>query len=212
MVDYEWEAGFAPWEHDIAEAPDWLVDIILGADTPAVVPPAPTPPITTVFATPDGPAEWLRSQWTWQVQLLDAGWVQHHVDRHNGDEFWTRPDKDPRAGESAVLHMPDGPLVVFSTDPSMATLRAMGRVNKDGSVTLSPFDFYSAHRHGGDRSAAARAINVLRGEADTHLSAVVATTVAARATRRSMWRWRRCSTGTASSARTTPVRRGWPSR
>lgn len=164
---YEWEDGFAPWEHGVAEAPRWLLDLVTPAP-PAPV--APSPPVTQQFATPDGPAEWLRSEWDWTVQLHDAGWQEHHVDRRTGDVSWTRPDKDPRAGESAVLHVPDGPFVVFSTDPSMATLRSLGRANRDGSVSVSPFDFYAAHRHGGDRSAAARAINVHRGVADSHLS------------------------------------------
>ena len=169
---YEWEHGYAPWEHPIAEAPDWLLDIVLGRTLKNdEAPAAPAPPVTAQFATPDGPAEWLRSQWDWPFQLNDAGWMQHHIDRRNGDQFWTRPGKDPRAGESAVVHQPDGPFVIFSTDVSMTTLRAMGRVNKDGSVTLAPFDFYAAHRHGGDRSAAARAINVMRGDGDSHLSA-----------------------------------------
>ena len=68
----------------------------------------------------------------------------------------TRPGKDRREGESAVLHMPDGPFVVFSTDHSMTMLHSVGRPNHDGSVTISPFEFYAAYEHGGDLSAAAR--------------------------------------------------------
>jgi energy-coupling factor transporter ATP-binding protein EcfA2 len=73
---------------------------------------------------------------------------------------WTRPGKDPREGESAILH-PGGPFVVFSTDASMTGLHHAGHVNRDGSVSVSPFDFYVAHRHGGDASAAGRTLRAM---------------------------------------------------
>ena len=175
---YEWEDTYAPWDRDIAQAPDWLLEIVRlpaspGTDGLAGFPPsAPTPPATpVVFNTPDSPAEWLRSQWDWPLQLRDAGWTEHHTAR-NGDVHWTRPGKDRREGESAILHMPDGPFVVFSTDASVTGLHNVGHVNRDGSVSVSPFQFYAVHRHGGDLSAAARAINGLMpgGAPDTRLS------------------------------------------
>jgi hypothetical protein len=174
LLHYAWEDGYAPWEHPIADAPDWLLDLVTAAHTPA---PAPAPPTPQTFASPetDSPAEWVRAQWSWPYQLGEAGWIEGHTDRRTGDAYWTRPGKDPREGESAVLHMPDGPFVIWSTDASMLVLRSVGRMNSDGSVSVSPFEFFAARRHGGDLSAAGRAIRALMdpqpaGPADRRLA------------------------------------------
>lgn len=161
---YEWEHGCAPWECDLADAPDWLISLLFF--TPPPTPPA-TPmgsavaPTTTLqFIDPDSPAEWLRERWDWPLQLRDAGWSEHSTAR-NGDVHWTRPGKDVREGESAVLH-PGGPFVVFSTDASLDGLRQVARhMNRDGSVSVTPFEFYAWHRHGGNLSAAGRALHRL---------------------------------------------------
>jgi hypothetical protein len=172
--EYVWEHGFGPWEHPIAEAPEWLLDIVVLA---AYTPPVPVlPPVPQVFTDPDqsdSPAEWLRAQWDWPYQLTEAGWTLHHTDR-KGEQYWTRPGKDPRDGESAVLHMPDGPFVAWSTDSSMNVLRSVGRVNADGSVSVSPFDFYAVRRHNGNLTAAAQAIRGLMDPTARHLSVVPA--------------------------------------
>jgi hypothetical protein len=59
---------------------------------------------------------------------------------------------------------------VFSTDQSVLHLRAAGRLNRDGSVSLSAFEFYAAQEHGGDLSAAARFLLSKMPGADTRLS------------------------------------------
>ena len=174
---YAWEDGFAPWERDIAAAPEWLLNIIVSSYIPLTpsTPPSTASSAQSSFADPDTPAEWLRAQWDWPLQLRDAGWTEHHTER-NGDIHWTRPGKDPKEGSSAILHLPDGPFVVFSTDASVTGLHNAGHVNRDGSVSLSPFDFYAEHRHGGDTARAGR---VLRGMMDpataSHLSAPLPT-------------------------------------
>ncbi len=165
---YECESGFAPWEHNIAEATGWLLDIVKVA--PAPPQPQARPQLGTMydFQSPDSPAEWLRSWWRWPGELRKAGWTEHHVD-HNGDEYWTRPGKPTRDGESAVLH-PDGRFVVFSTDASLFTLLSTARhINVDGGRTVSPFEFYAAYEHGGDMSAAARFLITKMPEADSRL-------------------------------------------
>lgn len=194
---YAWEHGFAPWEHAVAEAPQWLLDIaILTAYAAPVLPPPPRP--TFANPEPDSPAEWLRGKWDWPLQLEEAGWQLRRSDR-NGDTYWTRPGKDPRDGESAVLH-PGGPFIIWSTDSTVHTYRAIGHQNRDGSVSLSPFEFYAARRHNGDMSAAAHAVRALM-DPDRHLSAPTAPTVPSvhrrlRATptsqidmRRTRWLW-----------------------
>ena len=170
---YEWEDTYAPWERDVAVAPSWLLALVtLPSSSPGVA--TPPPPATThEFQQPNSPAEWLRSWWDWSAELRRASWTEHHT-AINGDVHWTRPGKDRREGESAVLHLPDGPLVVFSTDASLLGLHRIGRTNADGSVSLSGFEFYAATEHHGDLSAAARfLLTKMPGYiADTRLSTV----------------------------------------
>ena len=169
--EYVWEHGFAPWERGIAEAPEWLLALVV-ATTPTPSPQPSTPPSvgpTPQFADPDSPAEWLRAQWQWPLQLRDAGWVEHHTER-NGDIHWTRPGKDPRHGASAILHQPNGPFVVFSTDASVTGLHRAGHVNRDGSVSVTPFDFYAVHRHGGDTATAGRTLRAMMDPTASRLS------------------------------------------
>jgi hypothetical protein len=166
---YEWEHGYAPGDMEIAVAPDWLLTLVADSVTPKPAP-LPAAPVSTVgtISDPDSPAEWLRANWNWPVQLADAGWEEHHTDRQTGDVHWTRPGKDRREGASAILHMPDGPLVVFSTDASMTGLRSVARhVNRDGSVSVTPLEFYASLRHGGDVRSAARTIGTMMTPATT---------------------------------------------
>ena len=168
---YEWEDTYAPWEREIAAAPDWLLNLVtLHPSSPDVNPPS-TPATTQGFQNPDSPAEWLRSWWQWPVELRRANWTEHHT-AHNGDVHWTRPGKDRREGESAILHMPDGPLVVFSTDASLIGLHNIGHQNRDGSVSLSPMQFYAWSEHHGDLSAAARFLLTKMPGTDSRLSSV----------------------------------------
>ncbi len=169
---YEWEAGYAPWERDIAAAPGWLLDIVtVPASTPVAVRPPALPASAPEFNQPDSPAEWLRSWWNWPVELRRAGWAEHHTAR-NGDVHWVRPGKDRKDGESAILHMPDGPLVVFSTDASLLGLHRIGHTNRDGSVSVSGFEFYAWVEHHGDLTAAARFLMTKMPGADSRLSTV----------------------------------------
>jgi hypothetical protein len=111
--------------------------------------------LSTVTTTGQSVADQLRDNWNWHVELAARGWT---LDRtaSNGDSYWVRPGKQTRHGHSAVLH-PDGPLVIFTTEISSA-FRQLGAPTSDGSgYAFSPFDFYAAADHNGDRSAAARA-------------------------------------------------------
>jgi hypothetical protein len=98
-----------------------------------------------------------RAGWDWVGELLRRGW--HMQRQHGQDTYWVRPGKDPRAGHSAVLHGADGPFVVFTTaiDPAW---RQAGVITRDGSgYAFSPFAFHAATEHGGDRSAAYKALS-----------------------------------------------------
>lgn len=161
---YEWEDGYAPWEHPIADAPEWLLEL--------ACPPRPQPaerpggtyvrPGQAAQLDPT-PADLLRREWNWARTLQRDGWTLHKTD-HTGDTHWTRPGKNPRNGSSGVLHEPDGPFVLFSTDPTLHHHRRIGTAVKGGGIALSPLHYYAAHEHGGDMAAASRTI---RGVLDT---------------------------------------------
>jgi replicative DNA helicase len=152
---YEWEHGYAPWEHAIAPAPAWLVELAVPTvdDTPSKPRPAPG-----IVLDPDNPADIIRARWNWAAELAADGWQLHHTDRTTGDTHWTRPGKATRDGSSGVLHEPDGPFVIFSTDAELGAHRRVGRPTPAGGVALSPLAFYAARQHGGDLSAAGRQI------------------------------------------------------
>jgi hypothetical protein len=158
LLDYRWIEGRAPWEFDLADAPDWLIEAVTEvniAEPKRVAIPV-GPASSGHIDVEMGPADILRERWNWPDRLAAAGWTFSHLD--GSDEHWTRPGKSVREGSSAVLHPNTGILVVFSTDASMHTLMALGSRNKDGSVSLTPFNFFAATSHGGDTSAAASVI------------------------------------------------------
>ena len=161
-VEYAWSPFRAPGDIEPAEAPVWLVEA-LTAPLPVVEPQRCT---SAPVARPERPqrptagddetaADWLRRHWSWPVELESAGWSLAAT-KGNGDTWWSRPGKDPRAGHSAVLHGVDGPLVVFTTEVPAGL---GGKRTADGSgVSVSPLDFHAARHHGGDVSAASRAL------------------------------------------------------
>ncbi|HEY7824627.1 MAG TPA: bifunctional DNA primase/polymerase, partial [Acidimicrobiia bacterium] len=148
---YQWATGLAPWEHHIAAAPAWLIELVRERDRPT---PA-TPPMMPTNSL--HPADLLRERWDWPHELAKAGWTHSHT-ASNGDEHWTRPGKDPRDGTSAVLH-PGGPFVIFTTEISPA-LKQLATQTRDGTGwSVTPFNFYAATYHNGDTGAAARALD-----------------------------------------------------
>lgn len=155
---YEWIEGRAPWEHELADAPDWLIELVTEAERPAPT----TRRVTLPGAGPGridtemGPADILRQHWNWHDRLGAEGWSFSHAD--GNDEHWTRPGKAVKDGVSAVLHPDTGVFVLFSTDASVHHLIALGSTNPDGSVSLTPFHFFAATKHNGDLSAAASVI------------------------------------------------------
>src|SRR5262252_6165356 len=103
----------------------------------------------------DSVADKAREGWRWEVELDRDGWT---LARQRGDQqFWTRPGKSPRDGHSAVLHLPDGPLVVFTTEQppgGVPTVHGEAR-------SYSPWDYLVSYRAGGDTR---RAAALVRGQ------------------------------------------------
>ncbi len=81
---------------------------------------------------------------TWQSILEPAGWTWSHRDGER--DHWTRPGKTVKDGTSATT-IDDGPMYVFSTNAGMPT-----------EVGLSKAQVFAHLHHGGDLSAAARAL------------------------------------------------------
>ena len=147
---YRWERS--PWETEIGDAPGWLIDLLTAEPEQPEPKPTPSPP----SLTSDSAADRLRDDWDWPHELQRQGWALHHSD--GDDTYWTRPDKPTSEGHSAVLHG-NGPLVIWTTDiPEQ--LRKLGQPTSDGSgITVTPFDWYAAHNHHGNRTDAAAAIH-----------------------------------------------------
>jgi hypothetical protein len=167
---YAWDAGCAPWERPIAAAPAWLLDLVTpraeasaGRDLPAEASAKPTPSQNAGKYDNDNPADTLRAGWDWPTELQRRGWQLARTARDG--THWTRPGKDPREGTSAVLHGPDGPLVVFTTDTSLTAMWRAGK-QSNGCVSLSPLAYVAAYDHQGDLSAATRALRAAQGPTD----------------------------------------------
>lgn len=144
---YAWEHGYAPWEHDIAEAPAWLLEFVNEREPEPAPPKPPRDPNSNddLFATH-------RADWDWHTELLGRGWTVNG--QHGGDTYWTRPGKNPRDGHSAVLHGTDGPLVIFTTEIPQQWTAAASRTVDGSGWSFGPFGFYAATQHAGDRTAA----------------------------------------------------------
>lgn len=149
---YEWITN--PFTTDIAEAPEWLYDLLLAPEPAPVVAPTTAAHPTAFTSQGETPAEWINNNHDWHTELSVDGWRIHS---HKPDQtWWTRPGKNVRDGHSAVLHEPDGPLVVFTTSIPVE-LQGHGKPTSDNSGTsYSLFSYLAACRYGGDQSAAAR--------------------------------------------------------
>jgi len=144
---YEWEDGCGLGEIEIADAPDWLLELL----RPVV--PDITPPVmrTEASGEDDGPAKRYNDRTNW-VDLLSAdGWTLSHTDR-SGCQHWTRPGKDPKDGTSATVGY-EGRDILRVFTSSIAGL-------DEGAY--SRFGYTAAMQHHGDRSAFAT--ELLRGE------------------------------------------------
>jgi hypothetical protein len=153
---YQWEIGYSPDEIAVADAPQWLIDLLTAEPERAERKASPASSGATVDDG-DSIAARIAADHNWHDLLYADGWHQHSV-TSSGDTMWTRPGKEVRDGASAVLHEPDGPLVVFSTDPVLAKLHRPEASNRgNNGYSWSLFGYLAATRFDGDRSACARA-------------------------------------------------------
>ena len=133
---YAWEDGCGLDDIEIAEAPDWLLELLTAQPdiTPSVMP--------TVTAGDDGPAARYNDSTNWTDLLSRDGWTLGHIDR-DGCQHWVRPGKDARDGTSATVNY-EGRDILRVFTSSVAGL-------PEGAY--SRFGYTAAMHHNGDRSA-----------------------------------------------------------
>lgn len=164
---YDWTAGRSPWEIDTVPAPGWLLDLV----------DPPPPPVVETTGTPlselappaaqESIADWYRRTHRWEERLLTDNWTP--LPPHGHEQYWCRPGKTERDGHSAVLHLPDGPFVIFSTDASLSRYFTPDHAVRRGEGwAYSLFDYYTVAHHGGDRSAAAKRLVEIRDGHERH--------------------------------------------
>ena len=127
----------------------------------------------------DSIAERINRDHNWHDLLTADGWTL--TDTLSNETRWARPGKS--RGTSGVLHEPDGPFNVFSTDDGIASLQQTWAYSKSETCwAYGIFGYIAATRHNGDRSKCAReyrqALN--GGPVFDVLSASVTSTVAAK--------------------------------
>jgi hypothetical protein len=102
-------------------------------------------PVTTAAANGDRPGDWYNANHTWPQILEPAGWVL--VARHGDEDFWRRPGKLGDDHSATTNYRGGDGLYVFSTSTVFESERNYDR-----------FGAYAVLEHGGDLSAAAKAI------------------------------------------------------
>lgn len=137
---YQWDAGLGD---DIAEAPEWLLELVCAEPATETVE-------RTVAAPTDRPGDRWAASTTWGELLERDGWQLHHVDR-DGEHHWTRPGKELRDGTSATTgYKGSDVLKVFTS-----SMRAAGL---DEEQTYTKLGYLASTRFDGDHSAAAAAL------------------------------------------------------
>lgn len=149
---YAWEIMHDPLDGvAVAQAPQWLLDLLQQA--PQVT--EPRRPERKRLANDPPPGDWWEARTDWPAELTRHGWALHsqHADVSGGYyEMWTRPGKTVREGASASLYWQGSDVLkVFTSSAPPLTAEA----------TYTLWGFHVAMVHGGDFTAAARAV---RGE------------------------------------------------
>lgn len=137
---------------DDLEVIHYLITEALHSHTGPLTPLAPTPTPTQAPSPVTAPTAALTpwddyaAQTTWADILTPLGWQQAFT-APDGRTHWTRPGKDPKDGTSATT-LKDGPLYVFTTSTPFPA-----------GVGMSKQHVYAHLHHGGDHTAAARALS-----------------------------------------------------
>lgn len=158
---YEWVRS--PFDHPVAPAPLWLVEVMVAAQR---VHDAPREPVDH---SGDRPGDVFARSVTWGELLEPLGWT--YAGRgHSGEDQWVRPGKTAREGISATTnYRGSDTLKVFTSNaPPLVA-----------DETYSKLGFLAAVRHGGDIAAAVTALReagcggMTTKEAQAHVSGLL---------------------------------------
>eukprot|EP00752_Nemacystus_decipiens_P016655 g14895.t1 len=147
---YSWHRD--PYRHELPDAPEWLLDLVVVERQEQPAPPAPAP--TAEIEGTESAAAAITAEHDWHTLLTADGW-SFAGNADNGDTHWTRPGKDARAGVSAILHEPEGPFVNYSTNAT-GLCQPWAATPKGDGWSYSLYGYIAATQYGGDRSAPAR--------------------------------------------------------
>jgi hypothetical protein len=181
---YQWEIGFDPWEHQIAAAPQWVLDKVTQKERQQVER-APRPALDISDLEKLTNADWLRAvsqsdtypALRWESLLEAEKWKE--TEPGSTPNYWTRPGKETKEGHSAELH-PDGRLAIFSgtvlsTYPT-ADGKTIGTEHNGEGRSFSVYDFLLASRFSGDHKKLNRWIEEQRGRGLGQLATRTTTT------------------------------------
>lgn len=136
--------------------PDFLADLM--------VIPVPVERFDAVLRHPStgrGDLDVFGDHWDWIGELEADGWEVSH---QRGENLYvTRPGKSTRDGHSGLVHLDDNFLVVWSSNAPAELLRPLRptQLNRDGSVSWTPWDYFVAVRHGASQVAARAAAGIV---------------------------------------------------
>jgi replicative DNA helicase len=141
---YLWAYDQTPWDIEIANAPQWLIDRLIDTPRPTA---AVIPAQRDQFLTGDSIADTYNAETTWTDILTQDGWQLSHID-HSGEHHWTRPGKTTREGTSATTNYQNRDVLkVFTSSIPWLPEGAYSR-----------FQYFSRRHHDADMSKAAKAL------------------------------------------------------
>ena len=153
--------GVPPIVGELPDLPSAWLERFRIKPTPA--PEYVSPPRLALAETDDSIAERINRDHNWHDVLSADGWTL--TETKSAETRWARPGKN--RGTSGVLHEPDGPFNVFTTEKNLACLQQTWAANANETCWAhSMFGYLAATRHNGDRSACAREYRLLTNEAE----------------------------------------------
>ena len=160
---YEWEASSHPDDVEIAEAPEWLVELLTKAPDPSAIRRERAERVDGAL-----PGDRFAAMVSWP-DLLEADGATYLGTRRRQDgttyECWARPGVTDHTS-ATLYYMGSDVLKVFTSNWGGVD-QATGEVWRlDQEATYTKFGYYAARHHNGNHSDAARAIVRQFGDPD----------------------------------------------
>ena len=170
---YDWEASSHPDDTPLAQAPQWLIDL-LTVDTSDRAKMRRDRP-TVAYDGPPRPGDTFAANITWP-ELLEADGATYlgtRTERTSGEpyELWSRPpmpgERDFTPHTSATLYYKGSDVLKVFTSSWMGADPATGEVWRlTQDETYTRFGYYAARHFGGDHAAAAASLRSVQDTTD----------------------------------------------